>query len=623
MKMKNRVLAVLALALLMINMVPVREAEAAQEVTTKIWGADAKNYTVYDLDEFDWSNWSTFTNYVDYGSADEFVELVCANRPYMVVRHVSKVLYSYYFTQNPVLFSLTNETLNYFYDSVGTVCINVNFETGVPLVSNVIGYPDKTGDSTSYQIMASKNGSYSHCLGSTYDCLSGLSEDDYANYSALVANNNLTYPELPEPEPVTLPVNEPDYTYWLYHKTTSGEYMYWSKDPFDLEVSDGKYILNLSTGDIVYRLHMNPSHTYYRQILSGSMQYVVSPGDIFRSGQELVFDDITIEAWTTGDVTSEEVEKPQYDIPHITKFLSRIRSVRSLQGMPREYAMSIDIALSGDFDEAVTEQKVLIDGNYILPSEEYFRFCDSENIEPSTTHFMKFVKNKQEEYYILVDWSHIESIVNLAGLTSDYGFRLTYSNAIDALIERGEFDELYSQSVQAAYDGDIRKLCCPYRLACTLIGVVDEEYYYGDTFITVLYSELDSNVEDVSGVYSDYVSLDNDQKTDAIESTINDAQDDQLQEYIDKKDAELDALIEEYEMKLAALDTSSSFGGTGDLFTTFSSVANGMAGLSGSFRNLALAVGNVFAFFPEEITGLLFAGIVAMIVIAVYKALRG
>ena len=48
----------------------------------------------------------------------------------------------------------------------------------------------------------------------------------------------------------------------------------------------------------------------------------------------------------------------------------------------------------------------------------------------------------------------------------------------------------------------------------------------------------------------------NDQRTDAIESTINSAQDDSLRDYIDKKDAELDALIEEYEMKLATLDAT-------------------------------------------------------------------
>lgn len=577
MKMKYRVLAVLALALLIINMLPVKRAEAA--TTT-----DGKYYVDF-ISELNWGSYESERDsvlsykYIFVQGGPNYYSYRFSNEPF-VIQDGRMIMYDDFF----ISVNRVSKGINAFYDYRGK-----NF--------------------SSYIDSAFSGGEY---VGTNYD----FSGTEYAGYPS----KNIQWGP---PEPVTLPVYELNYTYWLYHKTTSGEYMYWSKDPFDLEVSEGKYILNLSTGDIVYRLHMNPSHTYYRQILSRETQYAVSPGDVFRSGQELVFDDITIEAWTSGDVASEEVEKPIYDIPHITKFLTRIRSARSYADKPREYSMSIDLALSGDFDESVTEQKVLIDGNYFLPSEEYFRYCDAEGIEPSTTHFMKYVKGKQDEYYILVDWSHIETIVNLAGLTSDFGFRLTYSNAIDALIERGEFDELYSKSVQAAYSDDIRKLCCPYRLACTLIGVVDGEYYYGDTFITVLYSELDSNTEDVSGVYSDYVSLDNDQRTDAIESTINDAQGDQLQEYIDKKDAELDALIEEYEMKLAALDTSTSFGGTGDLFTTFSSVANGIAGLSGSFRKIAVAVGNVFAFFPEEITGILFAGIVVMIVIAVYKALRG
>lgn len=588
MKMKNRVLAVLALALLMINMASVREAKAAET-----------NDGVYYPSVFD----------CDFGSFAEGFDVALEKCEYFWVTYRNG-FYNFGFIDSNVHSTPVQLGLSY-----SEYCLSYNYlftVTGSNL--SVSGFNDLSNR---------KDGVYAVALKSGETFLIGTNFDIQGANGLNLPCNNLTFPAVPEPEPLILPVTEPGYEYWLYHKTTSGEYMYWSKDPFDLEVSEGKYLLNLSTGDIVYRLHLSPSHTYYRQILSGSMQYVISSGDIFRSGQELVFDDVTIDAWTEGDVTSEEVQAPQYNIPYITKFLKRVRTARSYADKPREYSFSIDLALSGDFDAAVTEQKVLIDGNYIMPSEEYFYFCDSENIEPSTTHFMNLVKSKQEKYYIYVDWSHIESIVNLAGLTSDYGFRLTYSNAVDALIERGEFDVLYSKSIQAAYDDDIRRLCCPYRLACTLIGVVGEEYYYGDTYITVLYSELDKAIEDVSGVYSDYVSLDNDQRTDAIESTINGAQDDKLQDYIDKKDAELDALIEEYEMKLATLDGSLASGGSGDLFGTFSRIANGVSGMSGSFRNIATAVGNVFAFFPDEITTLLYAGFIALIVIAVYKALRG
>lgn len=603
MKLRNRVLAVLLLALLMINMLPVREVEAAT-TTDGVYYPDL-------LTE------------VELGAYEFQVLEILEKSPYIAVYQCKndETFYICFFTGATELTFFpvysgdfwASMRCQYVVSVLDGVIIQIQQSDYLGLRVSMPGYDDFKFIGTNFPVGYRE------------------SEKDNSVYTSFVDSiqpytNNLVHPNdhvEPEPEPLILPVTEPGYEYWLYHKTTSGEYMYWSKDPFDLEVSEGKYLLSLSTGDIVYRLHLSPSHVYYRQILSGSMQYVISPGDVFRSGQELVFDDITIDAWTEGDVTSEEEQEPQYNIPYIIKFLSRIRSARSYADMPREYSMSIDIALSGEFDAAVTEQKVLIDGNYILPSEEYFRYCDSESIDPSTTHFMKFVKKEQKEYYILVDWSHIESIVNLAGLTSDYGFRLTYSNAIDALIARGEFDKLYSKSVQAAYDGDIRKLCCPYRLACTLIGVVDEEYYYGDTYITVLYSEVDDTIEDVFGVYSDYVSLDNDQRTDAIESTINGAQDDKLKDYIDKKDAELDALIEEYEMKLATLDTSLASGGSGDLFGTFSSLANGISGMSGSFRNIATAIGNVFAFFPEEITSLLYAGFIALIVIAVYKALRG
>lgn len=578
MKMKNRVLAVLALALLITNMAPVSMAEAAVR-------SDFENMLTEQLRYYRNEDKPMYA-YLGY----EFWE-DGAESPYKTLLLIEGYSSTVFFRTQSGSFDML---FGYF------PCTAISENGSVRSVNGDISICDYAGGRTYKMYYLEGNIDFS-----TYDF------PDWVTF------------DVPEPDPLVLPVTEAGYEYWLYHKTTSGEYMYWSKEPFDLEVSEGKYILNLSTGDIVYRLHLSLSHTYYRQVLSGSMQYVISSGDIFRSGQELVFDDVTIDAWTEGDVTSEEVQAPQYSIPHITKFLKRIRSARSYADMPREYSMSIDIALSGDFDAAVTEQKVLIDGNYILPSEDYFYLCDTENIEPSTTHFMEFVKGKQDRYYIYVDWSHIESIVNLAGLTSDYGFRLTYSNAIDALIERGEFDVLYSKSIQAAYDDDIRRLCCPYRLACTLIGVVGEEYYYGDTYITVLYSELDKAIEDVSGVYSDYVSLDNDQRTDAIESTINGAQDDKLQDYIDKKDAELDALIEEYEMKLATLEGSLASGGSGDLFGTFSRIANGVSGMSGSFRNIATAVGNVFAFFPDEITTLLYAGFIALIVIAVYKALRG
>lgn len=573
MKMKTKVLAVLALALLMINMAPVRKAEAAEvpdgTVPVQWYGKEV---------------------YVPLGT------------------------YEYYLLFEGVS-SSDGGSLVYLSDSP---FVHKSISGAYPHQFNTTSSCTYYGSGSQSDILKTKSEN-----GAPYSfAVKDLGTVIYSNY-VIYNEDGSVWREANsyDPEPLVLPVTEPGYDYWLYHKTTSGEYMYWSKDPFDLEVSDGKYLLNLSTGDIVYRLHMNPSHVYYRQVLSGSMQYVVSSGDLFRSSHELVFDGVTIEAWTEGDVTSEVVEE-QYSIPHIVRFWDRVRGVRSPLDGPREYFFAINLELSGEYDDAVTEKKVLVDGNYILPSVQYFRFCEVYDYEPSTTHFMSYVKQGVEEYYITVNWSHIESIVNRSNVVSDYMFRLTYSNAVDALIERGEFNDLYPESVQAVYGDDIRRLCCPYRLACTLIGVIDEEYYYGDTYITVLYSELDKTQDDVFGVYSDYVSLDNEQKNDAIESTINGAQSDKLQEYIDKKDAELDALIQEYEMKLATLDATISSDQTGDLFTTFSNITNGLVSMTASFRNIATAVGNVFAFFPEEFTSLLYAGFVVLLVVAAYKALK-
>jgi len=570
----------------MINMAPAKEAKAA--TTT-----DGTYYP--DL----WTE-------VDWGEYEEYKDVIKArNTDFLVYGHTSIPNYFVFFLNDGIYKAFSGQSIESKPASYLYVIDNIVVSDG----KVVYVEPFRKHNLSFY--FYDPYGSYTVVLGSTYDYRGSVSELQDLPHS------NMVY------QSIVLPVIEPGYSYWLYHKTTSGEYMYWSKDPFDLEVSEDKYLLNLSTGDVVYRLHMSPSHVYYRQILSSPMQYVISPGDIFRSGQELALDGITIDAWTGGDVTSEEVEE-QYSIPYITKFLDRVRGIRSPNNGPREYFMTINLALSGDFDAAVTEKKVLVDGSYIMPSEKYFLFCDSASIEPSMSHFMDFVKNKEEGYYVFIDWDHTDLIVSHTGNISDYGFRLNYSGAVDALIERGEFNDLYSESIRLAYEGDIRRLCCPYRLACTLIGVIDGEYYYGDTYITVLYSELDKTIEDVSGVYSDYVTLDNDQRTDAIESTINGAQDDQMQDYIDRKDAELDALIEEYEMKLATLDTTISRieNGSSDLFGTFSSVVDGISNLSGSFRKIGMALGNVFSFFPEELTMLLIAGFIVHIIISLYKLIQ-
>ncbi len=64
-------------------------------------------------------------------------------------------------------------------------------------------------------------------------------------------------------------------------------------------------------------------------------------------------------------------------------------------------------------------------------------------------------------------------------------------------------------------------------------------------------------------------------------------------------------------------------GDSEDLFDLFGSLSDGLSSMSGSVRKIATAVGNVFAFFPGEITSVLYAGLIAMVVIAIYKGIRG
>lgn len=92
---------------------------------------------------------------------------------------------------------------------------------------------------------------------------------------------------------------------------------------------------------------------------------------------------------------------------------------------------------------------------------------------------------------------------------------------------------------------------------------------------------------------------------------------DTTKEELAKRTEELEQLKKEYAevLKLNA--------GSDDLFGLFSDLADGMRSSSGSFKAISTAVGNVFAFFPGEITSVLYAGFIAMLVIAIYKALRG
>ena len=92
---------------------------------------------------------------------------------------------------------------------------------------------------------------------------------------------------------------------------------------------------------------------------------------------------------------------------------------------------------------------------------------------------------------------------------------------------------------------------------------------------------------------------------------------DTTREELAKRTEELEQLKKEYAESLKMN------GSDEDVFELFGNFTSGLRSSSASFKNVATAVGNVFAFFPEDITGLLYGGIIVMIVIAIVKAIRG
>lgn len=110
-----------------------------------------------------------------------------------------------------------------------------------------------------------------------------------------------------------------------------------------------------------------------------------------------------------------------------------------------------------------------------------------------------------------------------------------------------------------------------------------------------------------------------------IEKPLEDITDNDKQEIqIDTTREELAKRTEELEqLKKEYAESLKMNGSDEDVFELFSNFTSGLRSSSNSFKNVATAVGNVFAFFPQDITGLLYGGIIVMIVIAIVKAIRG
>lgn len=104
-----------------------------------------------------------------------------------------------------------------------------------------------------------------------------------------------------------------------------------------------------------------------------------------------------------------------------------------------------------------------------------------------------------------------------------------------------------------------------------------------------------------------------------------DAMKKELQEGYESVIAESEKKLEEYEAELESINKELEMLRADDtaLFDIFGDLADSLKNATGGFRSLSVAVGNVFGFFPPEIMACLMFAFLAVLVIAVVKALRG
>lgn len=595
MKMKNRVLAVLALALLMINMLPVRVAEAAE--------------------------------------SNEFQSLIIDElRAY---RDENEPLYAYL-------------EAKYYERGVESPYNSIFLIQGVE--GDVFTNKSQSSDNENQSFAASAV----HQLGEVQGLSNGLSVSDYnglrsfeirylegnIDFSVYEMYEWITFIDLrPEPEPVTLPVFEPGYKYWLYiYRNESTESIFFANDPFTVAAAEqeGEYTVTLPAGVKVYPVSGYGPY-FGREYASGG-HVTVKPGDVIRSSHDIQFGDSLVEAWTSGSVSYvPEANSVEYtgELPYVSAFTNYSSGGRAgFDGTKTTY-WNCSIEVEGTMPEEAALTKFIVEGKYLMPTRAYFDMCREKDIEPDYLEWKDMYyktailkEANYDDYYTIIDYrdevDYNERLICLE--TSNYILEMKESGALFEIYKTDvgtDHSETYivENFVYKPFLEKIKSFMTPLEVRVTAKCVVDMDVCYGKTYTTQMFHHIAPEFPDINAIVENYYDLEN--REEVVKESLVGALQTQTSEHYQNLLADMQQKLNDAEIKISTLEQTLAVGDEGDLFGTFSSVANGLSGLSGSFRNISAAVGNVFAFFPEEITGLLFAGIVVMIVIAVYKALRG
>lgn len=506
MKMKNRVLAVLALALLMINMAPVMKAEAAVAVP--------------DPDSLSFKSDDVRAKVAEYLPFSEHFE-------YLIVVSLGDGLSTYYlYDQKPELY-LQN----------GLLCLRHSVYQGIELTlgvnnNQIIGSVFRTGSTlmrTEYN--------YDDCVfvGSNFD--TGV---------AGFEGNNLQFGK--EPEPVF-------------------DYIYSSSGPVAATWSAG---------------------------ISNLMRFVPAGADDI--------DDFYVQSnWAA------QFDKWKYTI------------IYRVQGeLP---------ALAGSSPTDGNMYKLYTESVIAFPSKDVVTGWISSGMSPVECYFEKGQTNWRNTVYdgkntfvkVKVTNESIPSYHSLMNGSHAFQVDIPMQDVIAAVDEsfdgglRGYYG--LSQEMWDMWKYSIFEYKVPYEIYTVLYAKEDvDTMVYGNMHYSV------PNWTNIDPLSQGYVFTGG-----VIEKPLEDITDNDKQEIqIDTTREELAKRTEELEqLKKEYAESLKMNGSDEDVFELFSNFTAGLRSSSNSFKNVATAVGNVFAFFPQDITGLLYGGIIVMIVVAIYKALRG
>ncbi len=522
MKMKNRVLAVLLLALLMINMVPVREAEASVE-----YDIDLRNY-----------------DYVSVGYDDVFIDNLLNDYRYVVVYQTTSEWWYVRFLKSPDFTTDIYKGSDY---TRYSIYHNEDYYEAAFQNNDLKGIPFYgTGGYTKNDLIIYCSNEKSNVKGSNFDLLKGFESNEY--YTAALN-------ELP---------------------------MFNIQHPFDVPVYDYFYS---SSGPVAATWSVG---------ISNLMRFV---------GTEL--EDLD-------DLYTKSNWEAKYD-----NWVHRI--IYRLQGELPSYASSdpTDGSMYKLYTESVLAfpSKEIVTGWIssgmtpveLYPDNEQSKWFQTVYNGQNTSVKVKVTCESVPSYHSLMNGYHVfqvdipmTDIIASVDESFDGGLRGYYG---------------LSQEMWNLWKNSVYSFVLPYEIYTVLYAKEDgDTMVYGNMHYSV------PNWTDIDPLSKGYVFTGG-----VIEKPLEDITDDDKQEIqidttkeeLAKRTEELEQLKKEYEeaLKLNGNDE--------DVFGLFSKFTNGLRSSTGSFKGIALAVGNVFAFFPEDITSLLYGGIIIMIVIAIYKALRG